>query len=128
MVPVKKRDGTVRLYGSYDVTVNVTSPLERYPLPRVEELFNTLSGGARFTKIDLAEAYLQLELDESCRECLTINTHKGLISPAGRASANMLTGWANAHPVTAAAHPVTRFCPPSRLHNAHESTSLRPSL
>ena len=26
----------------------------------------------------------------------------------------MLTGWANAHPVVQIAHPVARFCPPSR--------------
>ena len=61
--------------------MNVASPLECYPLPRVEELFTTLSGGAQYTKIDLAEAYLQLELDEPCREYLTINTHKGLFQP-----------------------------------------------
>ena len=81
VVPVEKKDGSVRLCGSYDMTVNVASPLERYPLPRVEELFTTLSGGAQYTKIDLAEAYLQLELAESCREYLTINTHKGLFQP-----------------------------------------------
>ena len=81
VVPVKKRDGSVRLCGSYDVTVNVASPLERYPLPRVEELFTTLSGGRQFTKIDLAEAYLQFELDEASQEYVTLNTHKGLFRP-----------------------------------------------
>ena len=78
VVPVKKRDGTIRLCGSYDLTVNLASNLERYPLPRVEELFAMLSGGQRFTKIDLKEAYLQLELEEGSREFTTINTHKGL--------------------------------------------------
>ena len=78
VVPIKKRDGSIRLCGSYDLTINAASDLEKYPLPRVEELFATLSGGQRFTKIDLREAYLQLELDESSREYTTINTHKGL--------------------------------------------------
>ena len=78
IVPVKKRDGSIRLCGSYDLTVNVASELETYPLPRVEELFAVLSGGQKFTKIDLKEAYLQLELDEKSREFTTINTHKGL--------------------------------------------------
>ena len=78
VVPVKKRDGSLRLCGSYDLTVNVASDLEVYPLPRVEELFAVLSGGVQFTKIDLREAYLQLELDDRSREFTTINTHKGL--------------------------------------------------
>ena len=43
-----------------------------------------------------------------------------------RASANMLTGWTNAHPVTASAHSVTTCCPPSETTYAF--TSLRPSL
>ena len=60
MVAVKKPDGSVRLCGSYDLTVNKASKLERYPLPRVEELFAALAGGKKFTKIDLREAYLQL--------------------------------------------------------------------
>ena len=38
----------------------------------------------------------------------------------------MITGWANAHQVTAVAHPVIRFCPTSSTTCA--STSLRPSL
>ncbi|XP_043229845.1 uncharacterized protein K02A2.6-like isoform X2 [Amphibalanus amphitrite] len=78
IVPVKKRDGSIRLCGSYDLTVNVASALETYPLPRVEELFAVLSGGAKFTKIDLKEAYLQLELDEQSRKFTTVSTHKGL--------------------------------------------------
>ena len=78
IVPVKRRDGSIRLCGSYDLTVNVASDLETYPLPRVEELFAVLSGGQQFTKIDLREAYLQLELDERTREFTTASTHKGL--------------------------------------------------
>ncbi|XP_061128573.1 uncharacterized protein LOC133150206 [Syngnathus typhle] len=36
------------------------------------------ANGEHFTKIDLAQAYLQMEMDESSRKYLTINTHKGL--------------------------------------------------
>ena len=49
-----------------------------YPIPRIEDLFTAMSGGLVFTKLDLSHAYLQLVLDESSREYLTINTHKGL--------------------------------------------------
>ena len=78
VVPIKKSDGSLRLCGSYDLTINTASDLETYPLPRVEELFAVLSGGQKFTKIDLKEAHLQLELDEESRAYTTINTHKGL--------------------------------------------------
>ena len=44
----------------------------------MEELFTSLSGGKKFTKLDLSHAYLQLELEEQSRELVTINTHKGL--------------------------------------------------
>ena len=81
VVPVQKSSGGLRLCGSYDLTVNKASLLERYPLPRVDELFAALSGGQFFTKIDLRDAYLQLELDEESKEALTINTHKGLFRP-----------------------------------------------
>ncbi|CAH8669354.1 unnamed protein product [Schistosoma bovis] len=37
-----------------------------------------LNGGRFFAKLDLADAYLQVEVDEASRELLTINTHRGL--------------------------------------------------
>ena len=67
------------------------SDIESYPLPRVDELFSNLSGGKYFSKLDLANAYLQLPLAEDSKEFLTINTHKGLYKfnrlPFGVASA-----------------------------------------
>ena len=81
VVPVKKANGSLRLCGSYDQTVNKASQLEKYPLPRVDELFAAMAGGKMFTKIDLREAYFQLELDNESKEALTINTHKGLFRP-----------------------------------------------
>ena len=51
---------------------------ESYPLPKIEDLFATLEGGTRFTKLDLSQAYLQLPLEDASKQFLTINTHKGL--------------------------------------------------
>ena len=51
---------------------------EVYPLPRIEELFACLSGEQTFTTLDMSRAYLQLELEESSQELVTINIHKGL--------------------------------------------------
>ena len=49
-----------------------------YPLPSPEDIFTKLNGGKVFSKIDLSDAYLQMEVDDECSKVLTINTHKGL--------------------------------------------------
>ena len=78
VVPVLKHNGTIRLCGDYRVTINQASKVDTYPLPRVEDLFTAMSGGKLFTKLDMPQAYLQLPMDDSSKELVTINTHKGL--------------------------------------------------
>ena len=78
IVPVVKEDGSVRICGDYKMTVNQASKLESYPIPKIEDLFTSLTGGKHFTKLDLSHAYQQLELEESSRAYVTINTQKGL--------------------------------------------------
>ena len=73
-----KRDGSVRICGDYKLTVNQAAKLDPYPLPKIEDLFAQLAGGKTFTKLDFAHAYQQIELDEDSKDCVTINTHKGL--------------------------------------------------
>ena len=52
--------------------------MDLYPILRVEDLFTAMSGGVSFSKLDLSHAYLQLQLEESSRQYVTINTHRGL--------------------------------------------------
>ena len=78
IVPVLKKDGSVRICGDYRLTVNQIAKLETYPLPRIEDLLASLSGGKTFTKLDLTHAYQQVELEENSRKFVTINTHRGL--------------------------------------------------
>lgn len=78
IVPVVKKSGGVRICGDFKVTINQQLKVDQYPLPRIEDIFATLSGGERFSKIDLTQAYLQLEMNEESRKYLTINTHRGL--------------------------------------------------
>ncbi|XP_060085398.1 uncharacterized protein K02A2.6-like [Ylistrum balloti] len=91
IVPVVKSSGRIRVCGDYKVTLNPVMNIEQYPLPRIEDIFASLSGGKKFTKIDLTQAYLQMEVDNTTSELLTINTHKGLFRynrlPFGIASA-----------------------------------------
>ena len=76
IVPIIKSDNTVCICGDFKVTTN--SKLDRYPIPKIEDLLATLSGGTSYTKLDLKQAYQQLELDEESRQFVVINTHKGL--------------------------------------------------
>lgn len=77
-VPVLKRNGSVRLCEDFKLTVNQATELEQYPLPRIEDLFAHLAGGQTFIKLDLCDAYCQLQLDEGSRNLVVINTHRGL--------------------------------------------------
>ena len=78
IVPVMKPDKTIRICGDYKMTVNRVSKLDRYPIPRIEDLFANLSGGTSFSKLDLSQAYLQLTLDDESKQYTVINTHRGL--------------------------------------------------
>ena len=78
IVLVVKQDGSVRICGDYKGTVNQVSKLDNYPIPKTEDLLATLGGGNKFTKLDMSQAYQQLELEESSKKFTTINTHKGL--------------------------------------------------
>ena len=92
IVPVIKSDKkSVRICGDFRFTVNPVSQLNRYPIPKIEDLFATSEIGKIFTKIDLSQAYQQLPLDEESQRLCVINTHKGLYRytrlPFGVASA-----------------------------------------
>ena len=79
IVPVLKRDGeTVRVCGDYKMTVNKVSSLDNYPIPKEQDLFACLAGGEHFTKLDMSNAYQQMELDQDSKKFTAINTHKGL--------------------------------------------------
>ena len=58
--------------------MNPVSKLDRYPIPKVEDLFAALAGGKVFLKIDLTKAYQQLPLDDASKQYVVSNTHKGL--------------------------------------------------
>jgi len=53
---VKKKDGTLHLYIDYRQFNKVTVK-NRYPLPRIDDLFDQLKGAKVFFKIDLRSGY-----------------------------------------------------------------------
>lgn len=66
VVPVLKPDDSARLCGDYKLTVNQVSKLEQDPIPRIEDLFASISGGQKFTKLYLSHTYHQIPLDDLC--------------------------------------------------------------
>ena len=44
----------------------------------LEDIFATLNGGKFFAKLDLWDAYHQVEVEHGSRKFLTIKTHRGL--------------------------------------------------
>ena len=62
----------------YAGTVNQVAQVHTYPLPLIQDIFASLANGKSFTKLDLAHAYQQLQLDDESRPYTTINTHRGL--------------------------------------------------
>jgi hypothetical protein len=58
---VEKKDGTKRMCIDYRALNEVTIK-NKYPLPRIKDLFNQLRGASVFLKIDLRSGYYQLKI------------------------------------------------------------------
>ena len=70
---------SVRICGDFKQTVNKASPLDKYPIPKIEDLFSQLAGGQKFAKLDMSQAYQQICLDDESKKYVVINTSKGLL-------------------------------------------------
>ncbi|WMV45580.1 hypothetical protein MTR67_038965 [Solanum verrucosum] len=66
---VKKKDGSLRMCIDYRQLNRVTVK-NRYPLPRIDDLFDQLHGASHFSKIDLRSGYHQMKV----RECDILRT------------------------------------------------------
>ncbi|KAK9400635.1 putative protein K02A2.6-like [Crotalus adamanteus] len=72
-----KANGEVCICADYKCTLNKALQQHSYPVPMVSHILAFLKGGQVFTKLNLAQAYQQLPVDEATAEAQTIVTHRG---------------------------------------------------
>jgi hypothetical protein len=74
---VKKKDGSLRMCVDYR-PLNAVTIKNKYPLPRIDVLFDQLAGAKVFSKIDLRSSYHQIQIRASDVLKTAFSTRYGL--------------------------------------------------
>ncbi len=77
IVLVRKKDGGIRFCVDYR-QLNRLTKLDVFPLPRIDDTLDLLSGARYFTTLDLASGYWQVAMDPVSREKTAFITTSGL--------------------------------------------------
>ena len=77
IVPVQKKDGSTRFCVDC-CKVNKVTRKDAYPIPRIDEILDTLAGAIFFSTLDLRSTYWQVELDPGDQEKMVFCTPEGL--------------------------------------------------
>jgi hypothetical protein len=74
---VKKKNGSLRMCVDYR-PLNAVTIKDKYPLPRIDVLFDQLAGAKVFSKIDLRSGYHQIKIRASDVPKTAFSTRYGL--------------------------------------------------
>jgi len=87
---VHKKDGTLKMCVDYRA-LNKATVKNWYPLPRIDDLFDRLSGAKVFSRIDLCSGYYQIWIAEGDKEKTAYRTRYGsyefMVMPFGLTNA-----------------------------------------
>ena len=77
LVLVRKKDGSMHFCVDYR-QLNAVTRKDVYPIPRIDETLDTLTGSCIFTTLDLLNGYWQVEVRPEDREKTAVCTSEGL--------------------------------------------------
>lgn len=87
---VKKKDGSLRLCTDFRL-LNEETIKDRFPLPRIDEILDTVSGAKVFSKLDLLSGYFQVRIKEEDIAKTAFSTSSGhfewVVMPFGLSNA-----------------------------------------
>ena len=93
---LKKKDDTLRMCIDY-WKINKETVKNKYPLPRIEDIFDQLKGAGVFSKIDLRSGYYQLSVKDANVPKTTFRTrydhYEFLVMPFGLTNAPDIHGF-----------------------------------
>ncbi len=94
LVPVRKKDGSVRLCVDYR-ELNSITPLRRHWIPTLQEILDKIGNCVVLSKLDLTSGFHQIRVEENSRELTTfvcpLGSYKYLRMPFGLKNARLFS-------------------------------------
>ena len=80
IVVIKKKNGSICLHADFKVSINPHIESNIHPIPNASDLPVSIAGATVFCKLDLSQAYAQLQVSEESKKLGVITTHRGLFA------------------------------------------------